>query len=151
MARTLSKESVARMSQAAEHYRTAFDAVQALLRGQESGPRFVFAVDQLGAAEVDTLPDGLREAERHRRRTRAALHALVELVSLEDDGLTGPSGAPDPADHADLSKLDRFITVTNGARLHGCSYVNGTFEPTMSSNLPDPADTFDFPPRVDER
>lgn len=145
-----SRESIERFALAAEAYRTAFQEAQRALAEADPGtvPSWVFAVDRLPVEDLRTLAEPVRRAELKRRQARAALHALVELVALEDDGTHGPAGPPDGADQADLSKLDRFITVANGARKHGCAYVNGMFEPMGRDTLPDPADTFDLsPPR----
>ncbi len=144
-----SRESVERFALAAEVYRVAFAEAQRALAEADPGtvPSWVFSVDRLTVEDLRTLPEPIRKAELRRRQARAALHALVELVALEDDGTHGPAGPPDGADQADLSKLDRFITVANGARKHGCAYVNGMFEPMGREPIPDPADTFDLPPR----
>jgi hypothetical protein len=148
----LSRSSVDRLAALAGAYREAFEAVQGLLRSTTTWtqPPWVFAIDRLSDDDLEHLPAALRDAERLRRRTRAALGSFAELVALEDDGEHGPAGAPESADQADKRRLDRFITVTSHARTQGCSYVNGTFEPMVRADAPDPADTFDFPPRVDE-
>jgi hypothetical protein len=143
-----SKESIDRLSVAAESYRSAFQEVQRALAGAPPGsvPSWVFAVDRLVGDELRTLPENIRRTELKRRQARAALCALIELVALEDDGTHGPAGSPDGAEQADLAKLDRFITVTNGAREQGCFYVNGMFEPMGREAMTDAADTFDLGP-----
>ncbi|MCB9688789.1 MAG: hypothetical protein H6738_23750 [Alphaproteobacteria bacterium] len=148
MAHSPSRESIERFAKAAEAYREAFRDTQQALAEADVGtvPSWVFAVDRLHEDEVRALPEPVRRAELRRRQVRAALHALVELVALEDDGRHGPAGPPDGADQADLTKLDRFITVANFARHHGCAYVDGMFQPTERGSIPDPADTFDLPP-----
>lgn len=145
-----SRQSVDRFAAAAERYRLAFAEVQSLLKrtSEWTQPPWVFAIDKLPEVDLPHLPEALQEAEVCRRRARAALCALAELVALEDDGESGPAGPPEGPEVADLQRLDRFITVTSAARAAGCSYVNGAFEPT--GGAPDAADTFDFPPRVDE-
>jgi hypothetical protein len=148
----LSRQSVDRLGLVAEQYRSAFEVVQGLLATTPTWtqPPWVFAIDRLTEDDLEHLPAGLRDAEVRRRRLRASLASFAELVALEDDGEHGPAGSPEGADQADKRRLDRFITVTSHARAQGCAYVNGTFEPTVRPEQPDPADTFDFPPRVDE-
>lgn len=148
----LSRTSVDRLAALAAAYREAFADVQEALRDTPTWtqPPWVFALDKLPDDDLEHLPDALRDRETRRRRLRAALAAFAELVALEDDGEHGPSGAPESADQADKRRLDRFITVTSHARARGCGYVNGTFEPMEHPDAADAADTFDFPPRVDE-
>lgn len=142
-----SRESIERFAQAAEQYREAFHQTQRALAEADVGtvPSWVFAIDRLHEDEIRQLPERVRRAELHRRQVRAALHALVELVALEDDGRSGPAGPPDGADQADLTKLDRFITVANSARHAGCAYVNGVFQ-ASSGEASEASDTFDLPP-----
>lgn len=144
-----SRESTARLVEAARQYREAFTEVQRVLATTDLGPipNWVFAVDRLPLEELQGLSAELLLAESKRRRARTALAALVELVALEDRGDEAPPPAsPDTADQADLPKLDRFITVINAARAGGCIYVNGAFESIGRDPLPDPNDTFDMPP-----
>jgi hypothetical protein len=140
-----SREALARFNDAMRTYREAFAHVQEILSTSDLGPvpSWVFAIDRLPLDQVQAMSEELLVAESRRRRARVALHALVELMALEDGEATGK---PDTGDEANLPKLDRFITVINSARSGGCIYVNGQFEPIGRDPLPDPNDTFDVPP-----
>jgi len=158
MTRALSRDANARLAAASKRYREAFDTVQQLLKGQEEGhiPGWVFAIDRHSLEEVQTMTPEVYAAELHRRRCRRALHALVELIALEDPGAglpntvaeaEDPSAELDNPDTADLSKLDRFISVIHAARAGGAIYLNGTFDPV--SHPPERRgdnDTFDLAP-----
>jgi hypothetical protein len=158
MSRALSRDATERLAAASRRYRRAFQQVQSMLSGQDDGqvPGWVFALDRHTLEEVQTMSPELYAAELHRRRCRRALHALVELIALDDPGASLPSAvvaAEDPAaalddpEKADLAKLDRFISVIHAAREGGAIYVNGTFDPvTHPPELTKPNDTFDLAP-----
>lgn len=149
-----SRDAMVRLAEAAQQYREAFREVQRALLDEDLGrvPSWVFAVDRLPLEEVEDLSPRLARLEARRRRWRVALHAMAELIALEDTGesLRAPPDTSqlDTADESNLPRLDRFITVVNFARQGNVIYVNGGFEPVerTSPSEEDDKDTFELPP-----
>ncbi|MFT4626199.1 MAG: hypothetical protein ACI8PZ_004875 [Myxococcota bacterium] len=144
------RDALLRYAEVANHYRRAFKSVQDALAAVELGrvPPWVFAVERLTREELNAIAPALAEAETQRRAWRAALHAITELIALEDAGEAGLPPARNEAevrtlfdsldgDMRNQRKLDRFISVINGARAGSCIYINGTFRPTGFRD-PDP-------------
>ena len=161
MTKLPSRSAVERFAEIAERYRQSFDEVQAVLQSSDLGriPNWVFAIDPLPLSEVREFSEELLRVEVRRRKWKAALVAMAELIALEDQGREllnqPPTGSSltevDSANQADLQKLDRFISVINGARAGGCIYVNGTFQAVeRDTGPPDEKETFDFPPAREE-
>lgn len=133
-ARTPSKDALQRLAETSARYRDAFLEVQAVLASLDLGrvPSWTFAIDRLPLEEVAELSPALAEAEERRRAWRTCLHALTELIALDDPDAPGeiagePTEASGDAEH--LGKLDRFITIVNFAKAGGCIYVDGGFQP----------------------
>lgn len=161
MTKLPSREAVQRFAEIAQRYRESFLQVQEVLQSSDLGPvpSWVFAIDPLPLEEVKAFSDELLRVEMRRRKWKAALLAMAQLIALEDRGRELLDEPPSPAtltdvdavDAADLHKLDRFITVINAARAGGCIYVNGAFEPVERDSVPpDDKDTFDLPPSREE-
>jgi len=135
-----SRDAVERLADLSARYRSAFVEVQDCLARAEMGriPAWVFAVERLPIEDVAALSEELAAAESRRRSLRVALHALIELIALEDDEGRPADGSDvdhlvtamsDAEDDGAQKQLDRFISVINYAKSGGCIYVNGTFEP----------------------
>ena len=161
MTKLPSRDAVQRFAEIAQRSRESFLAVQEVLQSSDLGPvpSWVFAIDPLPLEEVKAFSEELLRVEIRRRKWKAALLAMAQLIALEDQGrelLNEPPTSTsltevDSADEADLHKLDRFITVINAARAGGCIYVNGTFEPVeRDTGPPEDKDTFDLPPTREE-
>jgi len=144
----LRRDAAERLEAATQRYRDAFAQVQQILGDLDLGsvPSWVFAIDRQPIAKVKEWGDELYEAELHRRRARQAMHSLVELMALDPSGQPPPeqpdnaedlpdlgTGDLDTAETANLTKLDRFITVMHRARAGGAVYLNGTFEPVRGA------------------
>lgn len=149
-----SRQSMRRYALAAGNYRIAFETVQTQLKALDLGrmPTWVFAVDRMDLKEIAKLSHPLALAERERRRWRAALHALAELIALSGDNEPTYSEENEPEAAMTLSdddndrELDQFITLVNRAKAGGAIYVNGTFEPVTGGRnratpTPDPTDS----------
>lgn len=133
-----SRGALLRYAEVAREYRQAFREVQDALQGLELGssPAWVFVVESMTEDELEALSPAVAAAERRRRAWRSALHALTEMIALEE-----PAEVHTSADNADPAQsrhqsLDRFISVFNSARDAGCVYVNGTFRPRDDRHAP---------------
>jgi hypothetical protein len=129
--------SLTRYAEVARQYRHAFRAVQEELQSLQPGQAgpWVFALEDLSREELCTLSPTLAQAEHERRAWRVALHAITELIALQD-ALPVPIETDGPAAFDTLDgeaqsqhQLDQFISVLHGARAGGCIYVDGTFHP----------------------
>jgi hypothetical protein len=112
----------------------------------------VFGLEGVDLETLNGVSPRLAQAEAYRRASRAALHAVSELLALEDpcaalsaqpsfvapEGRSGESKdrwvrSLTTAARADTrwqGALDRFISVVNYADANGCLYLNATFVPT---------------------
>ena len=129
----------------ADGYREAFVAVQDQLQNTEMGrvPSWVFAVARLSLEDIEKIEPALADAERHRRACRVALHAMSELIALDDTNDMPPpaveveslinSLSPDEGgnelDVPAQRRLDGFISMMNYARTANVMYIDGTFDP----------------------
>ncbi len=137
------RDAIRRLSDLTARYREAFEDVQACLARAKMGriPAWVFAVEKLTIEDVASLSEELAAAESKRRSLRIALHALVELIALEDLDMNATSDPNAEVDELITSmsgqendsarQLDRFISVINYAKNGGCIYLDGTFEPVL--------------------
>jgi hypothetical protein len=146
--RKLTRSAQNRLIDAFTGYREAFSAVQAALLNSESErlPVQVHALSQFPIEQIEPLDPDVARCEHQRRRWRAALHGLTELLALnidedaEEDELFQMED-PDLREFLEQAeedetlgadgraRLDALITVVNAARLGGASYSNGTFKP----------------------
>lgn len=151
----LSKAQMERLAAACQEYRTAFEAVERTLEevADPTLPSWVYNLEDFDLEALEAAAPRVADAERCRRANRAALHAVIELVALDDDEGTlaaQPGGTP-PAETIEalssravddlrwLRVLDRFISVVGRADDGGAQYVNGTFAAVVAHPT-DPSD-----------
>ena len=156
----MSREMLERLARAAKGYQEAFERVERLLAQSSNTtlPRWVFNLAPMNLDALRSASPEVARAEQSRRAARAALHAVAELLTLEnpsnalaEDAVLGdrahataaemsefvgslPTEEKDPAW---LQRLDRFVSVVNAADLQGAQYINGTFEPLEFHNETD--------------
>jgi hypothetical protein len=160
----IDRDMLDRLMRAAQTYRDAFEGVEHAIAHENLPdlPTWVFNFDSMNLDSINSMSPVIAHAERHRRASRAALHAVAELLALGDPGAALTAGEvppmPDAAsaaamsswaasltakkgdDHYWLRTLDRFVGIVNQADQSGCLYINGTFEPLLLHDDEDSAD-----------
>jgi hypothetical protein len=154
----LGPSAESRLAEAMKHYLTATEDVERAL-AEEPGvdDPFVFALARRSLDEIAVVSKRLARAELQRRSTRAALHALIELIALDPTRAgVGPvpnsdytegdehverarwrrSLKPGNADHAWMRHTDRLIALLEFANAAGCTYTNDTFTPIVIRDRP---------------
>ena len=133
------------------------DVERALAEELSVDEPFVFALARRSLDEISMVSKRLARAELQRRSTRAALHALIELIALDPARAgTGPvpntdytegdehverarwrrSLRPSTPDHAWMRHTDRLIALLEFANAAGCTYTNDTFTPIVIRDRP---------------
>jgi hypothetical protein len=142
-----------RFFDAAKRYRRAYEVVEEAISAENNPdlPAWVFSLDGFNGDALRSLSPRVAIAEEQRRAARVALHAIAELIALEDPGSTlktQPEMATEEVGDAEKARqwmssltasagddlywlrvLDRFISVCHYADDGNCIYVNGAFEP----------------------
>ena len=141
-----------RLLAAAAAYRTAYGATEAAIAQHFDDPDsrlWVFNLADWDDEALTTLHPVIQRAERRRRQSQVALHAVSELLALENpaeamESLGGPppivtsadaiapwanAEAPDGSYDRWMRALDRFVGIVNGADAGDCIYLDGTFVP----------------------
>lgn len=142
---------VERLSRACRTYRDAFELVERTLieQGNADLPTWVFNLEAFELEAIHQASPAVASAEKKRRAARTALHAVAEMIALDDPtasmGVMPSDVTPEsPTDvnqwvetlsskaNEDLRwlrVLDRFIGIVGRADTGGALYVNGSFEP----------------------
>lgn len=140
-----------RLVAAAAAYRDAYAATEEAIAAHFDDPEsrlWVFNLAEWDDEDMSTLHPAIQRAERRRRQARVALHAVAELLALENpagamelygggppaaasaQGLGGwASAAGEATDERWMRALDRFVGIVNGADAGACIYLDGTFVP----------------------
>lgn len=126
------RDPLDRLRIAARAYRVAFDQLEQAIATEYGAepPPWLGTLHQLDLDDLVAVCPAVGRAEQRRRACRVALHAVAELIALEE-ATWGEATPPEWE-----SGLDRFVTVMSYAESSGCQYVNGTFEPIVFHDQP---------------
>jgi hypothetical protein len=156
MSQPISRELMERFQAAAKTYRDAHERVERALENEQSPnlPTWVYNLETFEHATLQEISPRIASLERQRRFARSALHAVSELIALDDPDapLTGmpaelgQGGANETIEQLSakatkdlrwLRVLDRFIGVVGRADSGGAHYVNGGFQPLATHDFED--------------
>ena len=152
----ISRELMERFQNACATYRAAHERVEKALEAEQSPnlPTWVYNLETFDHAALNEISPMIAALERQRRFARSALHAVSELIALDDpdaplSGMPaelGQGGANETIEQLSakatkdlrwLRVLDRFIGVVGRADQGGAHYVNGGFQPLATHDLDD--------------
>lgn len=157
------RELVARLTRACTTYREAFEEVERTLieQGNAELPTWVFNLEAFDLDAIHAVSPAVASVERKRRAARTALHAVAEMIALDDPTASMATMPPDVTSGVDpespegvnqwvdklsakasedlrwLRVLDRFIGIVGRADTGGALYVNGSFEPLATHDKGD--------------
>ena len=156
MSQPISRELMERFQSAAKTYRDAHERVEKALEVEQSPhlPTWVYNLETFDYTTLHEIAPKVAALERQRRFARSALHAVSELIALDDPDapLTGMAsdlgrgGANETIEQLSamatkdlrwLRVIDRFIGVVGRADSGGAHYVNGGFQPLATHDLDD--------------
>lgn len=156
MSQPISRELMERFHSAAKTYREAHERVERALEVEQSPnlPTWVYNLETFDHPTLQEISPRVAALERQRRFARSALHAVSELIALDDPDapLTGVAsdlgqgGANETIEQLSakatkdlrwLRVIDRFIGVVGRADSGGAHYVNGGFQPLDTHELDD--------------
>jgi hypothetical protein len=145
-----------RFPAAARTYREAHERVESALEAEQNPhlPTWVYNLENFEIDALTELAPRVAVLEKKRRYARSALHAVSELIALDDPDAplgdipadVGQGGANDAIEQLSakatkdlrwLRVLDRFIGVVGRADSGGAQYVNGGFQPLATHEADD--------------